>query len=247
MSIRFENITKRFGSQTVLENISFEVKEGEIFVILGKSGVGKSVTLKLIVGLLKPDSGSILVEDKNIVSYSETELVEIRKKCGMVFQHPALLDSLTVFQNVAFGLKIPAHANKTLLKKTEERVLECLQRVHLNETILHRYPAELSYGMQKRVSIARTLILQPEVLLFDEPTTGLDPITSRAINTLIAELSRTLNVTSLVVSHDIQGALEIADRILVLDGGQVLINADPPTLRKSSEPYVQEFLREVSP
>lgn len=243
MSIRFERLTKSFGPRTVLRDLSFEVNKGEILFILGKSGMGKSVTLKHIVGVLKPDSGRVLVDGEDVTTLDAFGLARVRRKCGMVFQHPALLDSLTVFENVAFGLK-----TRTPPPDPDEIrgiVLENLALVHLGPEILERMPPEISYGMQKRVSLARTLAPGPQYLLFDEPTTGLDPITTNAVNDLILELSRKLQVTSIVVSHDMACALKIADRILVLDQAGILAHAPVPEIKRSREPLIQDFLAET--
>lgn len=239
MSITFKDVSKSFGSKRILDGVSFSVGTGEIMFILGRSGMGKSVTLKHIIGLLKPDAGEITVDSFNVNRLTEDELAEARRTCGMVFQHPALLDSLTVFQNIAFGLKDYPH------KQIQDRVRECLKLVHLDESILSRKPPEISYGMQKRVSLARTLAPGPRYLLFDEPTTGLDPITTNAINELIFELSRTLNVTSLVVSHDMGCALRIADRILVLDQAKILALGSVDEIKRSTEPLIRDFLVEA--
>jgi len=243
--IRFENVVKSFGSKHILKGVSFEIMPGEILFILGRSGTGKSVTLKTLVGLLKPDSGNVIIrnqkdgKDLQVQSLDQEGLNLARKICGMVFQHPALLDSLTIFENVAFGLRDLNEEDK------RKRVLECLKLVHLDENILNLKPPEISYGMQKRVSIARTIAPGPQYLLFDEPTTGLDPITTNAINELINELARTLNVTSLVVSHDMGCALDIADRILVLDNGGILAMGSVNEIRNSKEPLIVDFLSEV--
>lgn len=239
MSIRFESVSKSFGSKVVLSNICFEVKTGEIIFIIGKSGMGKSVTLKQIVGVMKPDQGNVIVEGQIVNQLGNEELSHIRKKCGMIFQHPALLDSLTIFENIAFGLNTKSEIEKRAV------VSEMLSLVHLQPNILCRFPPEISYGMQKRVSLARTLAPSPSYLLFDEPTSGLDPITTRAINDLIFDLSRKLKVTSLIVSHDMGCALEIADRILVLHQGQILAFGTVEEIKKSKESLIQEFLSEV--
>ncbi|MEK6578867.1 MAG: ATP-binding cassette domain-containing protein, partial [Bdellovibrionota bacterium] len=206
MSIRFEHVVKAFGDKTVLNDVTFEVAPGEILFILGRSGMGKSVTLKHIIGILKPDCGTVTVDGKNVAQLDDEALAQVRRKCGMVFQHPALLDSLSIFDNVAFGLRTPQFV-QSLPKpmsdaETRSRVLEKLALVNLGPEILDRKPPEISYGMQKRVSMARTLAPGPSYLLFDEPTTGLDPISTNAVNNLIFELSRKLKVTSVVVSHD---------------------------------------------
>ena len=243
--IRFENVVKRFGEKTVLNGIILSVKEGEILFILGRSGTGKSVTLKTLVGLLKPDEGRVTITDAahsrvlDVGSLDDEGLAEARKLCGMVFQHPALLDSLTIHDNVAFGLRGWSGDKK------RERVLECLSLVHLDHSILNKMPTEISFGMQKRVSIARTVAPSPRCLLFDEPTTGLDPITTGAINGLIQELSRRLKVTSLVVSHDMGCALSAADRILILEQGKILVLGTVPEIRESREPLIRDFLSEV--
>lgn len=239
MSIQFKDVHKSFGTKKVLDGISFTVNTSEILFILGRSGTGKSVTLKSIIGLLIPDSGDILVDNISIPRLDEHGLTQIRAKCGMVFQHPALLDSLTVFENIAFGLRGLAPL------QIERRVLECLDLVRLDAEILNRKPSQISYGMQKRVSLARTIAPGPQYLLFDEPTTGLDPITSYAINDLIFELSRKLQVTSIVVSHDMGCALKIADRILVLDHGKILGVGTVPEIKKHSAPLIQGFLAEA--
>ncbi|MEK7358393.1 MAG: ABC transporter ATP-binding protein [Bdellovibrionota bacterium] len=239
--IKFENIIKRFGDRTILKGISFEVAEGEILFILGTSGTGKSVLLKNIVGLLRPDEGKIWIDGEEVSRISEDRYFPIRKKCGMVFQHPALFDSLSVFENVAFGLRRLEDLEEAEIK---ERVTRCLGLVNLvgGEDKL---PAEISYGMQKRVSLARTVAVGPRILLFDEPTTGLDPVTTNAVNRLIFDLSRKLKTTSLVVSHDMHCALEIADRIIVLDQGNIVAQGTPAELKKSSVPLVKDFLSEA--
>lgn len=239
--IRFEGLVKSFGERTVLKGISFEIREGEIIFILGTSGTGKSVLLKNIVGLLRPDKGKIWVDGQEVSRISEEEYFPIRKKCGMVFQHPALFDSLTVFENVAFGLRKHYRLSED---EIAERVLRSLSLVNLRG-VEEKMPSDISYGMQKRVSLARTIALEPKILLFDEPTTGLDPVTTNAINTLIRELSRTLKTTSLVVSHDMHCALAIADRIIVLDQGCIVEQGTPEELKRSNQPLVRDFLAEA--
>jgi phospholipid/cholesterol/gamma-HCH transport system ATP-binding protein len=239
--IRFDHVIKRFGERTVLKGLSFEIKEGEILFVLGTSGTGKSVLLKNIVGLLRPDEGKIWIDDQEVSKLSEEDYFPIRKKCGMVFQHPALFDSLTVYENVAFGLR--KHYQMTE-DKIKARVRECLSLVNLSG-IEHKMPTEISYGMQKRVSLARTVAIEPKILLFDEPTTGLDPVTTNAVNQLILDLSRKLKTTSIVVSHDMGCALDIADRILVLDKGEIVEQGTPDQLKKSVQPLVKDFLAET--
>jgi phospholipid/cholesterol/gamma-HCH transport system ATP-binding protein len=239
--IEFKNIFKSFGPKTVLNDISFQIAQGEIIFVLGTSGTGKSVLLKSIVGLLTPDKGEIWVDGQEVSRFSELEYYPVRKKCGMVFQHPALFDSLSVFENVAFGLR--KHFRLTE-DEIEERVTESLGLVNL-QNIETKFPGQISYGMQKRVSLARTVALQPKILLFDEPTTGLDPVTTNTVNLLIQRLSRKLKTTSIVVSHDMMCALDIADRILVLDKGEVISEGTPEQLKKSPHSLVQDFLQEA--
>ena len=240
--IEFKSVVKRFGDRTILKGVSFEAKQGEILFILGTSGTGKSVLLKNIVGLLKPTSGEIWIDGEEVSQFTENEYFRIRKKCGMVFQHPALFESLTVFENVAYGIR--KHRPETTEEEIEAKVKKCLSLVHLHG-IENKKPAEISYGMQKRVSLARTVAVDPTMLLFDEPTTGLDPVTTNAINQLIFDLSRELKTTSLVVSHDMHCALDIADRIMVLDKGEVIEEGTPEDLKNSEQPLVKDFLMEI--
>lgn len=239
--IQFVDLKKSFGDRQILKGISFEVGTGEIVFILGTSGTGKSVLLKNLVGLLAPDSGEIWVDKQNIVGLNEDQFLDIRRQVGMVFQQPALFDSMTVFDNVAFGLKRLEGLTGNPLK---ERVLESLDYVSLKD-LGHRYPPTLSYGQQKRVSLARTIAIRPKVLLFDEPTTGLDPVSTTAVNDLILDLSRRLKTTSIVVSHDMRCALSIADRIIVLDKGYLVAQGTPKEMRSCAHPLVQDFLHEA--
>lgn len=241
--ISFQNVRKSFGEREILKGITFEVPQGQILFILGTSGTGKSVLLKNIVGLLQPTSGHILIDGEDVSNLKEEQLFPIRRKCGMVFQHPALFDSLSVFENVAFGLR--KHHPEYDEAKIHARVMECLSLVNLRAQVAAKKPQEISYGMQKRVSLARTVAVSPKILLFDEPTTGLDPVTTKAINHLIFELSRKLKTTSLVVSHDMQCALEIADHIIVLDKGNIVDQGSPAELKKSKVPLVVDFLKEA--
>jgi phospholipid/cholesterol/gamma-HCH transport system ATP-binding protein len=239
--IEFKNVVKSFGKRTILKGLSFKIQKGKILFVLGTSGTGKSVLLKNLVGLLKPDSGEIFVDGVEVSKYSELQYLDVRKKVGMVFQHPALFDSLTVFENVAFGLRKHYSLQES---EISFRVQKALELVHLIG-IENKLPQEISYGMQKRVSLARTVALEPQVLLFDEPTTGLDPVTTNSVNHLIQELSRKLNTTSIVVSHDMQCALEIADWIMVMDQGNIVDQGTPKDLRNSKVQLVKDFLYEV--
>jgi phospholipid/cholesterol/gamma-HCH transport system ATP-binding protein len=239
--IEFKNIVKRFGDRTILRGLNFKINEGEILFILGTSGTGKSVLLKNIVGLLKPDEGEIWVDGQEVSQLSEIDYLAVRKKCGMVFQHPALFDSMTVYENVAYGLRKHFGYPEPEIKS---RVAKALSLVNLSG-IESKMPSQISYGMQKRVSLARTVAIGPKILLFDEPTTGLDPVTTNAVNQLIRDLSRELHTTSIVVSHDMQCALVIADRIIVLDKGEIVDQGAPKELLRSTVPLVQDFLAEV--
>ncbi len=239
--IVFKNVSKSFGTRSILKDITFQAQQGEILFILGTSGTGKSVLLKNIVGLLSPDKGEIWIKDQKVSHLTESEYFPIRKECGMIFQQPALFDSLNAYENIAFGLR--KHF-KYKENEIEERVHECIQLVNLESSLLYKFPNELSYGMQKRVSLARTLAIQPQILLFDEPTTGLDPINMNVINSLIQKLSRKLKTTSLVVSHDMGCALDIADKIMVLDQGRFIEQGAPEEIKKSNHPLVKAFLSE---
>ncbi|MCB0369673.1 MAG: ABC transporter ATP-binding protein [Bdellovibrionales bacterium] len=239
--IEYKNLVKRFGSRTILKGINLKINEGEIVFILGTSGTGKSVLLKNTVGLLQPDEGQIWIDGVETSKFTEFQYLDIRKKCGMVFQHPALFDSLTIFENVAFGLRKHFSLSENEIKDKVQRALK-LVNIH---GIDGKRPAEISYGMQKRVSLARTVALEPKILLFDEPTTGLDPVTTNAVNNLIKELSKKLNTTSIVVSHDMACALGIADKIVVLDKGEIVDQGTPKDLLNSTKPLVVDFLSEV--
>ena len=240
--IVFENVHKAFGPKHVLNGLNLEIKKGEIFFMLGRSGTGKSVSLKHLVGLLRADSGRVILEGQDITRCNEEEFKKVRRKCGIVFQLPALLDSRTLFENLTFGIRdVP-------LKEQVERSQKILKEVsldHLFEQISTRFPPQISYGEQKRLALARTLIINPDYVLFDEPTTGLDPITSRSVHELIRTVSRELGKTSVVVSHDMRNALATADRIAVLDKGQVVECGTPQDIVKSSNPLIRDFMADL--
>jgi phospholipid/cholesterol/gamma-HCH transport system ATP-binding protein len=236
--IKVDNVYKRVGVKTVLNGVSFDVSTGETLVIIGSSGVGKSILLKNIIGLVKPDFGFIKVDNVNITDCSLEELHETRKKIGYVFQEAALFDSLNIFENVAFGLK-----NLTSLSESEirQKSKQCLALVGL-ENIEHLNPSVLSGGMKKRVSLARAIAYQPEYILYDEPTTGLDPILSDVISDLIINLKKHLHVTSVVVTHDMNSAYKIADRIMMLYEGNIIFNGTPSEIRNTKNEYVRQFV-----
>lgn len=241
--IEFREVRKSFGAQEVLSGVNFSVGQGRICFVIGRSGVGKSVLLKNIVGLLQPDSGEIWVDGHMVCGLPEEQYFEVRRRCGMVFQHPALLDSISIYENIVFGLR--AHhmfQSEALIK---EQAIRSAAMVNLKPSILDRFPSELSLGTQKRVAIARALVLEPSYLLFDEPTTGQDPVATHAINHLIQKLSRELGVTSIVVSHDMHCALAIADQILMLEGGKIVAQGSPGEMLQSPIPIVSEFMAEA--
>jgi phospholipid/cholesterol/gamma-HCH transport system ATP-binding protein len=236
--VQVESLSKSFGNQTVLKGINLEVAEGETLSVLGRSGTGKSVLLKLIIGLHKPDSGSIRINGEEVTNLPLKELNEVRKKVGFLFQQAALYDSLTIEENVAFPLR---RHSKMSDDERSKRVRQLLASVGMEQDA-HKLPAELSGGMQRRVGLARALALQPEILLFDEPTAGLDPITAAEIDDLILRLQKERTITSVVVTHDIHSARAVSDRLALMRDGQVLIEGAFEDLQKSRDPFVMQFL-----
>jgi len=241
-AMALQGLHKSFGSQVVLNGIDLTLRNGETLSVLGRSGTGKSVLLKLIIGLQKPDSGSIRIHGQEITLLDLDALYEIRKKMGFLFQHAALYDSLTVEQNIAFPLK--RHTKMTESEQTA-RVKELLASVGM-EGDLNKMPSDLSGGMQKRVGLARALALKPTILLLDEPTAGLDPITSGEIDELILKLQEEHGTASIVVTHDLHSAKTIADRIALLHDGNVLIECSFKELEMSDDHFVLEFLKRDS-
>jgi phospholipid/cholesterol/gamma-HCH transport system ATP-binding protein len=241
-AVVLRGLRQSFGTQVVLDGIELTVKSGETLAMLGRSGTGKSVLLKLIIGLQKPDSGSIRVHDQEITRLDLEAMNEIRKTMGFLFQHSALYDSLSVEQNIAFPLK--RHTKMTASERAD-RVKELLSSVGM-ERDPKKMPGDISGGMQKRVGLARALALDPSILLLDEPTAGLDPITSGEINELILKLQEEHDMASIVVTHDLQSAKTIADRIALLHEGRVLIEGSFRDLEKSDNEFVSEFMKRDS-
>ena len=236
--IEFRGIHKAFGPKPVLDGVSFDVRDGEVFFIIGASGVGKSVLIKHLVGLLYPDKGEIFLDGEEISHLDEKAMYPVRKKCAMVFQHSTLFDSMTCVENVA----LPLRKHKGLsMKDALDEARRRLEIVHMQE-FGDRYPSALGDGMRKRVAIARALTLDPRYVLFDEPTTSLDPVSARRVDKLIRELSTNLGVTSIVVSHDLVSIFTIADRIVMLYKGKVRTIGTREELQNSPDGIVQQFI-----
>mgnify|MGYP001791270696 CR=1 FL=1 len=237
--VEFRDVNKAYGNKQVLRGADLKVYRGEVLVILGGSGSGKSVTLRHMLGLEAPDSGRVIVEDEDITDHPEEELYRVRKKFGMLFQSGALFDSMNVFENIAFPLREHAEMSEEEIGRA---VKEKLGLVNLPNTE-HLMPVDLSGGMRKRVGLARSIVLDPKMILYDEPTTGLDPITSQKINELIIDLQSKLNVTSVVVTHDIQSAFSVGDRIAFLNKGVFEWVGTMEEARSSEHPVLREFLK----
>jgi phospholipid/cholesterol/gamma-HCH transport system ATP-binding protein len=237
--IQFIDIKKSFGPKAVLHGVSFEVKEGEVFFIIGASGVGKSVLIKHLVGLLYPDSGEIWLDGEEVSKFDEVRMGPVRKKCAMVFQHSTLFDSLTCVENIALPLR--KHKNMTQKEALAEGK-RFLLRVHMQD-FADKYPTELGDGMRKRVAIARALSLDPRYVLFDEPTTSLDPVSARRVDRLIHELSDSTGVTSIVVSHDLTSIFSIAQRIVMLYKGHVKMLGTQDDFQRCEDGVVHQFIR----
>jgi phospholipid/cholesterol/gamma-HCH transport system ATP-binding protein len=237
-AISLQHLYKSFGERKVLDDMSLEVQRGESVVIVGGSGTGKSVTLKHIIGLLQPDRGNVIIDGIDITQLGAREANDFRRRFGMAFQEGALFDSMSVFENIAFPLR-----RHTKMKEAEirHRVEECLDQVHL-PGVEKKRPSELSGGMRRRVGFARAISLKPEILLFDEPTTGLDPVISAVIAELIVEMDRTLKVTTVTITHDMKVAFAIADRVAMLYKGRIIEQGSPAEFQRSTNPIVQQFI-----
>jgi phospholipid/cholesterol/gamma-HCH transport system ATP-binding protein len=240
--IEVRDLWKSFGDNHVLKGVSLVIPKGTTYVVLGGSGSGKTVLMKHVIGLFKPDRGSVHVGGVEISRLGGKELTEARRVFGMVFQGAALFDSMTVFENVAFPLTEKGWRQRPPQAEVRARVVEKLRVVDLGEEVLDRWPAELSGGMRKRVALARALVSDPEVVLYDEPTTGLDPITTEYVDDMILNAERKLGITSMVISHDVASAFKVADRLAVLYDGHLAAEGTPEEVRRSGDPYVQRFL-----
>ena len=238
--IALRGVKKRFGSQVVLDGVDFDVQEGETVALLGPSGTGKSVLLKTVIGLIKPDAGTVVVDDKEVFHLKRAELAELRSHIGYVFQNGALFDSMDVMENIRLGITNEERYND--LDYVHERVKQCLGLVNLQPEVALKYPAELSGGMRKRVGIARAIAGEPKYLLYDEPTSGLDPVNADIIDGLVQRLSQELGVTSVMVTHDVRGAFRTANRLALLTGGKIVQQGTPKEFLASTDPRVREFL-----
>lgn len=236
--IRMIKVTKSFGTKKVLDDLDLDIYPGESMVIIGGSGTGKSVTIKHIIGLMKPDGGKVTIDGREVAALNEKELFELRKKFGMLFQGAALFDSMTVEENVAFALE----QHTTMSKEEKKKIVkERLQMVGMSG-FENRKPADLSGGMKKRIGLARAIAVRPEIMLYDEPTTGLDPIMGDVINNLIVKLNKELKVTSITITHDMNSAYKIADRIAMIYKGKIIEIGTPEEIRNSEIALVKQFV-----
>lgn len=236
--IQIRKLSKRFGTQEVLKELDLDIPKGEITVIIGRSGGGKSVLLKHIIGLLKPDSGEILIDGIDISTAGEKSLDEIRKRFGMLFQEGALFDSMTIEENVAFPLVEHTHLSQSEIM---ERTREVLAMVGLTGAE-KKFPSEISGGMRKRAGLARAIIANPDIILFDEPTSGLDPIMSAHIDNLIVDIQKRLKVTCIVISHDIKSTFRIAHKIAMLYEGKIIVEGPPECMKNIDNPFLKQFI-----
>ncbi len=237
--IRVVDVHKSFGPKKVLRGVNLTVEKGETMVVIGQSGVGKSVLLKMIIGLLKPDAGKIFVEGEEITRLKEEELQRVTRKIGLLFQGAALFDSMTVAENVRFGLERHRSYPREVI---DQMVKESLARVGLSG-VENLMPHQLSGGMKKRVGLARAIAYQPDIMLYDEPSTGIDPIRADAINELINRLKMEMGVTSMVITHDLASSYKVADKIAMLYDGQIIEVGTPEEIRRSQNPIIQQFIQ----
>ena len=244
--ITFSGVKKRFGPKVVYDGLDLTVHRGETLTILGGSGVGKSVMLKMLIGLLTPDEGSIVFDGLELTRLNDRQYGEIRRRIGMLFQGAALFDSQSVGENVAYGLHEHQHLKALTDAEIEQRVARSLELVGL-PGVQGMMPADLSGGMRKRVGLARCIAVQPEVILFDEPTTGLDPINTARINNLIKGIAEALNVTILVVTHDMGTAFDVSDRLAMVHKGRILMQGPPRLFRESEDPRIKHFIHGIAP
>ena len=238
--IELRNLKKTFGKQEVLKDVSLDIRRGETMVIIGQSGGGKSVILKHMIGLLQPDGGEVKIDNHTISTPDYFDTKTIRQKMGMLFQNGALFDSMNAGENIAFALR--EHNRKLKESEIQDIVTEKLKLIHLKPEFRVKMPNEMSGGMRKRLALARALALSPQVLLYDEPTTGLDPITSDVINDLIIDMQQKLGVTSVVVTHDMTSAYKVADRIAMLFEGRIIEVGTVEAIRNTKNPYVKQFI-----
>ncbi len=238
--IQLRGVKKRFGAQVVLDGVDFDVRDGETVALLGPSGTGKSVLLKHIIGLIRPDAGTVIVDDKDVGHLKRRELSEFRRRIGYVFQNGALFDSMNVFENVRLGITDESKYND--LAYARERVTQCLKLVNLQPEVAEKFPAELSGGMRKRVGISRAIAGSSKYLLYDEPTSGLDPVNADIIDGLVQRLAQELGVTSVMVTHDVRGSFRVADRIALLSDGKIVMQGNKEEFLASGNPKVKEFL-----
>ena len=237
--LQLKAVTKTFDGRKVLDGVDIAIQPGRSLVIIGASGQGKSVTLKIAVGLMRPDAGQVFMDGDDMTELTTAERSRLHGKLGMLFQGSALFDSLKVWQNVGFRL---INADQVPRKEARERAIEALHRVGLPRDVADRYPAEISGGMQKRVGLARAVVAHPEILFFDEPTTGLDPITSDVINDLIIEEVRRLGCTAVSITHDMASARKIGDEIAMLHGGRIVWRGPAKSIDEADNAYVQQFI-----
>jgi len=237
--LSLENVAKAFGAKKVLNGVTLDVGPGRSLVIIGGSGVGKSVAIKCAIGLIRPDSGIIRVDGEDVTGASGKKLSEVRAKFGMLFQGAALFDSLTIWENVAFRL---LYADRVARKEARDRAIETMRKVRLAPETANLRPVELSGGMQKRAGLARAIITRPEIIFFDEPTTGLDPITADAINDLIVEMVRDLGCAAISITHDMASARKIADEIAMIHDGRIVWRGPASSIDQSGSPMVDQFI-----